>query len=350
MIILNGKRYDASTGKQLSESPQSQIDNPTIGHPPKKNIPSSSAQTIDGFTKRKVARTSVRSARKPEKSKTLMRGSVRRPKTNHSTKNVKTTSKKKTITNPSAHVDPVRELRATEAKRSGLISKFGEVKNKVKFASVPVVEPPKPDTPKLSNKSPEHLAQSSQEAYPNRFDGVLEAANSHKQSKAKKDNKRAKLAHKLRISPKLMNITLVLMIGTVIGGYVAYNNVPNLAMQIAATRSGVDAEIPEYQPAGFAIKGPIQYKPGHISINFGSNSDQRSYVVSQSKSEWNSETLLENHVATNNRAYQTLQEKGKTIYLYDGDNASWVDNGIWYEIDGNSALSSDQIMRIANSL
>jgi hypothetical protein len=280
----------------------------------------------------------------------LMRGAVKRPTHSSHTANLKKTAKTKTITNPSAHVDPIREIRATQTKRSQLISKFGEVKNKVKFAPVAVVKPPNTDIRALPHKSTNNLVQPSLPDKPDRFKNALESASSHKQSKTKKHSKRTRLAQKLRISPRLLNVTIVLLTGVLISSYVAFNNVPNLAMQIAATRSGVDANLPAYQPSGFAMRGPIKYQPGQITISFGSNSDQRSYIVNQSKSEWNSETLLENHVATNNRAYQTFQEKGKTIYLYDGDNASWVDNGILYEIDGNSALNSDQIIRIANSL
>ena len=350
MITLNGKRYDASTGEELSATPEIQKDSPIHAQSHKKNLTSVSAQSVDGFTRKRIPKAN--GERKPERSKTLMRGAVKRPKPSSPTANHKATKtvKPKTIVSPSANVDPVREIRATQTKRSQLISRFGEVKNKVKFAPIAVVEPPGTNAPVLSHKSTSNLVAPSRADKPDRFKNALETANSHKQSKTKKHTRRTRLAHKLRISPRLLNVAMVLVTGVLISSYVAFNNVPNLAMQIAATRSGVDADLPTYQPSGFAISGPIKYQPGQITINFGSNSDQRSYVVNQSKSEWNSETLLENHVATNNRAYQTFQEKGKTIYLYDGDNASWVDKGILYEIDGNSALNSDQIIRIANSL
>ena len=136
----------------------------------------------------------------------------------------------------------------------------------------------------------------------------------------------------------------------ILGGYFAYNNVPNLAMRVASARSGISGSMPGYQPSGFSLGGPIEYKTGQISISFKSNSDNRSYTVTQRNSDWNSETLLENHVAMGKRQYQTFQDKGKTIYMYDGDSASWVDNGVWYEIDGNTSLNTDQVLRIANSL
>jgi len=108
--------------------------------------------------------------------------------------------------------------------------------------------------------------------------------------------------------------------------------------------------MPSYKPGGFALSGPITYSTGKISVSYQSNSDNRSYRVTQSNSAWNSETLLDNFVAVNRRAYQTFQDRGKTIYIYDGSNATWVDRGVWYQIEGASSLSSDQLLRIANSL
>jgi hypothetical protein len=133
-------------------------------------------------------------------------------------------------------------------------------------------------------------------------------------------------------------------------GYFAYNNVPNLAMKVASTRSGTPGALPDYSPSGFALGGPIKYSPGQIQISYSSNTDDRSFTITETKSEWNSDALLDNHVAANSRAYQTFQDNNKTIYIYDEDVASWVDNGIWYELNGNKSLNTDQILRIANSL
>jgi hypothetical protein len=72
--------------------------------------------------------------------------------------------------------------------------------------------------------------------------------------------------------------------------------------------------------------------------------------LSQRSSEWNSDALVQNFVATSRRAYQSYQDNGKTIYIYEGNNATWVDGGVWYQIEGNASLNSDQLLRIAKSL
>lgn len=121
-------------------------------------------------------------------------------------------------------------------------------------------------------------------------------------------------------------------------------------MRIAASRAGFNAAIPSYQPSGFGMKGPIEYGPGQVTLNFKSNSDERNFHVTQRVSSWNSEALLTNFVTTNNKSYQTYQDKGRTIYIYDGSNATWVSNGVWYQIEGKSNLNSDQLIKLANSI
>jgi len=345
--MLNGKRYDAATGEQLSENtPKVESSNPK---PTTARQTGSTNRTVDGFVRKRSTKLNSQPVRKPEKSKTLMRGAVKKPaKTTISGK--KQLAKAPVITKASAHTDPSREIRASQTKRSRLISKFGEISSKARSAPAPVAKTSEKVSSQATKATKIDNASSSDTRPAGRFQKALDSANSHKQAKAKRPTRRAKVAKKLRISPALLNVSLVLVTVLVLGGYFAFNNVPNLAMRVAATRAGISANLPDYQPAGFSVKGPIKYQPGQIVISFGSKNDQRSYSVSIKKSEWNSETLLDNHVATNNRSYQTFQDKGKTIYIYDGDSASWVDNGTWYEISGNSALNSDQLIRIASSL
>ena len=71
IVVINGKRYDAKTGRLLENQKQ------PSGSPHKQNGPS-----LDGFSRRpssaqKVAAHAVH--KKTEKSKTLMRGAVKKP-------------------------------------------------------------------------------------------------------------------------------------------------------------------------------------------------------------------------------------------------------------------------------
>jgi hypothetical protein len=121
-------------------------------------------------------------------------------------------------------------------------------------------------------------------------------------------------------------------------------------MRIAAARAGFDASMPAYKPAGFSFKGPINYSAGQVVVSFNSNTDDRQYSVKQQESSWNSDALLSNFVVANNSQYQTYIDRGRTLYIYDGSNATWVDNGVWYQVEGPSDMTTDQLVRIAASI
>lgn len=179
---------------------------------------------------------------------------------------------------------------------------------------------------------------------------ALARADSHKQPHHKKQRLHHKTARRLHMTPRVMGIATSALSVLLLVGFIAYQNVPNLNMQLASSRAGVAGSLPAYRPSGFALQKSIHHEPGKVTLSYQSNTDTtRAFAISQENSEWNSETLLENYINADNRAYQTHQSSGKTIYLYD-NNATWVDGGIWYRVEGNAALSSDQLVRLASSL
>lgn len=240
--------------------------------------------------------------------------------------------------------------RATATPKSSLVSRFGT--NYKHHVAVPaakaqaVAHLPVKQAPASHQTNSAHRPSSRA----NPFERAVENARSHEQTQPLKLKRHHKVARALRISPKIVSVGTTVLAITLLGGFFVYQNIPNMAMRVASARSGVNAQMPSYKPGGYAISGPITYSAGKITINYKSNSDDRNYRVSQSSSQWNSETLLENFVSVNRRSYQTFQDKGKTIYIYDGNNATWIDRGVWYQIEGAASLSSDQLLRIASSL
>ena len=132
-------------------------------------------------------------------------------------------------------------------------------------------------------------------------------------------------------------------------GYVTYLNLPGITMRIAANRAGFAATMPSQKPAGYGLNGPVAYEPGQISLSFASNTNSDKFTLTQKQSSWDSQALLDNYVAKQTDNYLTYQEKGLTIYMYDG-KASWVNGGVWYSLDGDAKLSSDQILKMATSM
>lgn len=363
VIELNGQMYDTSTGKLLEN-----IAAKAKSHKTKTSKASSQVKHLDGFSRRvgavkrpvmPVAPTKIH--QQPQKSQTLMRTAVKKPvppaKIHAKAPATSAVAHKKQSTISQSFVAPVRPgrvIRATNTPKSTLISKFGASAASIKTEVLPVKTEPATHVvaaKKLSEPVPAVINHPQQTvALADPFQSALEQALSHEQPRAKKTKMHHRVARKLHVSPKVVSLASFTLVALAISGMLAYQNLPELAMKVAATRAGLSASLPSYQPSGYSMAGPITYQPGQVTVNYKSASDDRAFNVVQKNSSWNSETLLENFVATTNTPYQTFQSNGRTIYIYGGNKATWVDGGIWYSIDGKSNLSSDQLLRIAASL
>lgn len=352
IIVINGKHYDAKSGRLLETVASAK----STATPPQRR---QNGPSLDGFSKRPSAAKHIVTAHavhnKAEKSKTLMRGAVKKPvsKKVHAAAHTIGKSPAKHAKPAAAHTpqDHARAARAVGVPKSSLVSRFGHGTSShaaAKPHTTHVAHLPVKPAPAISIHHAAPLPVS--RSLPNPFATAVENANSHLQASPAKSSRKNRLASKLRISARTASAGSFVLAGLLLGGFFVYQNIPNLAMKVAATRSGVEASMPGYKPAGFALSGPIKYSTGKISISYRSNTDERAYQVTQSASKWSSESLLENFVAVERKPYQTYQDKGKTIYIYDDSNATWVDKGVWYQVEGKSSLNSDQLLRIANSL
>lgn len=314
-IEVNGKKYDARTGKLINSAPHYAV-----------------KHSLDGVNRvsSHIVKPTVHKLRKVQKSQTLMRAAVKKPEV------------KRAPTTEEAH-------RAA----SNLISKFGSRVEPVKPRLEPVMlAHSKEEIAKLHEQT-SRLADtvgrsiSKSESLVSR---AIESATSHNQHKHKL-KKHHRVAERLGISKKTARVGSALVAVLVLGAFFAYQSVPNFAMRVAATRAGFDAKMPDYHPSGFGFRGPVHYRSGEVIVNFGSNTgDGREFALTQRASNWNNDALLANFVLSTDSQYQQFQENNKTIYIYDRSNATWVDDGVWYQLEGNADLTTDQISRLANSL
>lgn len=352
IVELNGKKYDAVTGAMIDQPEKPTPVTTKITHKR-----SAATKPIDGVVRTKAKREPVRVAAAKsihapaQNSKTLMRHVVKRPTVLKAESHAKpapsteSVSKKQTGDYPEI-IKPERVIRAMGIPKSRLVSRFGNPGSIIKTDVLPVKAAPVEPVKSATKHSPQVQATTAH----NPIEHALRNATSHTQPKRPVRNRtHHTIARKLHIQPRSVLMgggALVLMLAI---GVLAYVKVPSVAMQVAATRSGVDASLPTYRPAGFSLKGPINYTPGQVSLQYKSNADQRDYKLVQQTSSMNSETLLST-ISTQNQQYQTYQTKGRTIYIYDGNNATWVDGGMLYRIEGNANLNTDQLLKIANSL
>jgi hypothetical protein len=149
--------------------------------------------------------------------------------------------------------------------------------------------------------------------------------------------------------PRVVSILTATLAFLVLAGYLTYMNLPVISMKVAASRAGVNATFPNYHPDGYGLNGPITYSPGEVNINYKSNTNDNGFRITQKSSSWDSQGLLDNYITRQTENYLTFQERGVTVYTF-GNKAAWVNGGLLYTLDGNSSLSSDQILRLATSM
>lgn len=357
VIEINGKKYDAATGKLL-ETESGEKHSKTRG----------TGSSVDGMTKNSSSTTKRKSAahttKQTQRTKTLMRSAVRKPTDKPKKKPTKVTG----ITRSQLGVSRQRQQLAAKTKQSPLVSHFGSssvegvgVVKKVQHMPVKkqsshpkarkIVEEPKKYAVAKVGKAASHTTiKRKNVAAAKMIEAALANATSHEQPPHQKPKKHRKIAHKLGVSARAVAISSTVLAGVLLGGFFAVQNVPNLSMRVAAARAGFDATMPDYSPSGFSFRGPIQYNAGQVTISFRSNSDSRHYDITQRASNWNSEALLANFVSVNGQRYQSYEDRGRTLFIYGDSNATWVDNGIWYQLEGDSQMTTDQIIRVAASM
>jgi hypothetical protein len=154
---------------------------------------------------------------------------------------------------------------------------------------------------------------------------------------------------RLTISPQGSRVLSIATAVVIMGGYIWLQNYPKLAIQNASDRAGLAATLPTYIPSSYNLAGTAT-SPGAVTLKFTSPSAGEALKISQQRTTWDSSSLLDNYIAKSADDYAAVQGQGLTIYFFGQNQASWVNHGIWYSIQGAARLSREQILKIAYSL
>lgn len=305
-IFINGRQYDALTGLPMD------------------------IETIKPASETKPV---------PAKAEPVIQ---RHPIKHHQTKKQhSTTLKREFVSKPHAVVTPKPISHPKPA-----VTKSDKIS---KFAPHPV-STPKPDItrpvahvkPHSPIKETASVVTSKPKTSKELKDYLIEA----QMATAQPNTKKPKAVKKRIKSSSLVAASLAVMI---LGGYLSYINMPNVSVRVAAAQSGVNAEYPNYTPSGYRFDGPVAYSDGQVHLSFAANGGNLHYSITQQKSQWDSQALLDNYVASKSHDYSINDSGGLTIYTYD-KGAAWVNRGVLYTIDGDAPLRTDQILRIAQSM
>jgi hypothetical protein len=329
-IRLNGKLYDASTGKIVSSADQA-----------RHSVHRHTAKDVHSRT---------------QSAKTLMRSAVKKPVIRVSAPKRSHASSPAAVTSPIATPTSIyqsREARAKRISQSHLIRRFNSTYNQrpgVATRSEALSVRPAPAAPITHHTTPPviDLAPSSEANF---FASALNGAKAVRTEPTHhKEKLRSHMAKPKRTKAKAITITASIMSVMVFGGFFLWQNSSNVEFRMAASRAGIQASLPKYRPSGFSMTGPVEFAPGQVKVSFSSGGDERKFSITQQSSSWNSDALKETVSAAAPGGYETRQTKGKTVYIFNGSNATWVDGGIWYQIESNSGLDTSQLLNIAASM
>ena len=360
IIEINGKRYNATTGVPVAQTaPQKPAgrsvngivapDQPAILKASASEAKNSSGHASHPKTShgKDVAHhpATHAAAHPPQPSKILMRSAVSKPAPG-SQRHIKAQGHTGTLVRqPSVLLQIKPSVLALDSKRlqharrvakSKIITHFNlDPATPAQLSAANVEAPTVTTVPVARPAHPQTTADLLERA--------LAAAHSHEQASPKsKTHKRA--------GPKKHVTAAALAIAVIgLGVFSVVQNMNLIRVHVASATAGFGASLPSNQPSGYTLNH-VGSSPGVVAMNFQSTSDTRHYSLTEKSSAWDSEALRDNFVSLQGPNYQTVESGGRTIYLYGQNNATWVNNGIWYQVVSDGSLNYHQLVQLATSL
>ncbi len=324
-IVINGTTYDTASGSPivLKTNPKRIDGFAPMSRPVKQKLKPS----------HKAAQTSKVVHQTPSRTKTLNRRYVKKPNLTS-----ETAPKHHPVKHhPAHHVDSVRLHKALRTSQSPIVTRFAPTQPSLQ----PSAQTTTADAPPIEDLTPsgESAARQAKTLVSRKEQLIAEGFEKVRSHQTASTRKRRR------------GVTVGTSVASflIVAGIITYFNIPNIAVKVAASKAGISASMPNYT-AGFHRSGPISYNPGQITLNFTTSVDDRSFAITQKKSLWDSQSLLSNYVTSETSEYEIFRDRGLTLYIYNGSNATWVDGGIWYTIAGDSRLTPDQLLKIAASM
>ncbi len=312
IIEINGNRYDAVTGQLAGAAKKA-------AHQIKRPLDSLS---IDGFTKpaKAIKRSAVKRSvhathRKPERSRTLMRGGVKSPA--HFQPEDKISSR-------SLLLDHARASRATNVSLDSKVNRFGALPSSRSEAKTgEVIGPHKPlpqqRSAAVSAAMPAVISNASHNRLERLLDLALVQADSHKQALNKSKRAHRRLFGRV---PRWLAVSLtIIVIGSVIG-FVVWHKVPQASLKLAAVKAHVNASLPT-PISGYKI-GPIAATEHAVTTTVQSKTDSsKKYTVTEQPSTQPAASLADTAGNANGGPQvQTVQDQDKTYILsQDGEKS-----------------------------
>jgi hypothetical protein len=284
-------------------------------------------------------------AHKPNSSSTLVRKSVKKPGPSLK-RQIKVTDviKHKPTADKAALASSANKLRSGkiyvgDVNKSPFVKHFSDIAprtpaslkpGKVIHPTIAGAKPYRPKTKPVSMSKPRTTSDV--------LELALNQAVSHDQKKIK-----------LRKHSRMMAFWLFALVVVVVLAIFASQRTTNVKVQVAASKAGFSSALPKDLPAGYSLN-KVTHSKGVVSAVFQDNSEPSlKYSLVQHNSLWNSANLKSDYVNSIDPNAITMNVSNLTVYLYGDEDATWVNNGIWYVVNSNGSLSNQELLNLASS-
>lgn len=287
----------------------------------------------------------------PKPSRILMRSAVKKP-TSSSQITVTTTVLRDTPSTKLSHktsidsVSRARKIRAQETIRSNQVQKFSHTDTSAPtnvvttVAHVPVRAVP--EAPAVTAQLT--VPQSQHTNAPEDIFTKAIASASHYVDLKEQAIKRRRRLHRHIISMAIGCVALL-----IVAGFAAYLNVPSVQITVAGIRAGVATADVDFGKAGFAYQSVSVEKDTRI---IGLKANGGTYHLRERATNWDGQTMIKtvsSTAADGTPNYSVVSSNGTTVYRFNDNHATWIKNGVWFQLSGSVPLTNTQVLTLANS-
>jgi hypothetical protein len=364
IIILNGRKYDALTGKPIGGSlsdivtpeksePTRQIFSPNNSSKPRfiddfapklNHIPAKPPVKASEFTEHPQHHAHQHAEnikRELAKSKTLMRKPLKKPILGgpsiiHPTKKTNYMSRGNPVLNRSNYTDSFRH---------SIINRTQEIKQHAAEAITSIAAAPPITAANIHERNMRKIESTSEDQL---FQQAATTAVSETTKSKKKKKKKFFRARNLYI---MSGVVLFLAILATSGWYFKYN----LELDYANLKTGMHGSFPTYLPLGYKLdKFSYSKSSGTPSINFQYHPSDGllpdNLYISETSSTLDNGGLVQTDIGpVSGEKYSTLSVNGLSVYHYNNQYA-WLNAGILYILTNQTGLTQPTVLKIINSI
>ena len=338
VIRLQGKAYDAVTGALVTDAVKTSK-KPATTHAA---VTKAHASSVHHSTINHVK------AHAAQPSHTLMRRAVKKPgqslKRQLNVQGALTRPLAATIAvkRSAAQIDTERLHKAQQVPKHQRVNRFGVPTSAaaLTFADIPVRQapdnipsndPPVTPPPTPTNK-PTDVFEQAMHTATNFIDITAHRAHFKKVTRN----------HMLSAAGGTLALLLIV-------GFAAYQNTPGLQLKIAGFRAGIATATPDFGATGFAYNGATA---DHSHLVIGLKNASGNYQLSEQKTNWSGQDMITQVSAVDASGqanYSTMQAGNNTVYRFGSTQATWVKDGIWYQVNGNQSLTDTQLKSLVQN-